>query len=341
MTSLQMVAALAAGSLAAVWAGATVLERSTEQLADHFGLPSDVRGAVVTALGSSFPEFTATVVAIALHDRVELAIGIVVGSAVFKVLVVPAVSALLSPGSGLRTDRELVYQETGFYVLAVASVLLVLALSVIYNPVETAAGGAGQAGELTRTLVLAPLGLYVFFLFLQYADAAEHGAGRTSGDRSALEYLTGLVVALVFVGVGVEGLVRAAIEFSEAFGTSEFLWGLTVVGAGASVPEVFVGVLAARNDEPGVSISTVLGSSTFDLLVAIPVAVLAVGAVTVNFGTVVPLFAFLVVAALLLLTVVRTDLKVSTAEAVGLLLVYGGFLGWMAAESVGRLALLA
>ncbi|WP_254821349.1 sodium:calcium antiporter [Haloglomus halophilum] len=336
MASLQVVAALAAGSLAAVWAGATVLERSTRQLADHFDLPSDVRGAVVTALGSSFPEFIATVVAITLHDRVELAVGIVVGSAVFKVLVVPGVSTLLSPGSSLQTDRELVYQETGFYVLSVATVLLVLALSVIYNPVAT----GSRTGELTRQLVLAPLGLYLFFLFLQYADAAEHGAGRASGDHSATQYLTGLVVSLVFVGVGVEGLVRAAIEFSDAFGTSEFLWGLTVVGAGVSVPEVFVGVLAARNDEPGVSISTVLGSSTFDLLVAIPVAVLVVGAVTVNFGAVVPLFVFLVGAALLLLTVVRTDLAVSTAEAVGLLFVYGGFLAWMAAESVGRLTLL-
>jgi cation:H+ antiporter len=339
MAGLQVVGAIALGSLAAVWVGATVLERATEQLAAHYGLPSDVRGAVVAALGSSFPEFTATVLAVTLHDQVELAIGIVVGSAVFKILVVPAASALLSPERGLETDRELVYQETGFYVLAVSSLLLVLALSVIYAPV---AGAGGQSGRLTRVLVLAPLGLYLFFLFLQYADAAEHRAEAryTKPDRPATQYWTALVVALVFVGVGVEGLVRTAIDLSATFGTAEFLWGLTVVGAGASVPEVFVGVLAARNDEPGVSVSTALGSSTFDLLVPVPVAVLAVGAVTVEFGAVVPLFAFLILASLLLLAVVRTDLRVSTAEALGLLVLYGGFIAWMAAESVGRLALL-
>lgn len=336
MASLQASAGIAVGALLAVWVGATVLERATGQLADHYDLPGDVRGAVVTALGASFPEFVATVVAVVRYDSVELAVGIVVGAAVFKVLVVPAASALLSSGSGLETDRELVYQETGFYVLAVATVLLVLALAVIYNPV----GSDGRVGELTRTLVLAPLGLYVVFLFLQYADAAEDGAGRPGGDRSPAEYLAGLTVALVFVGVGVEGLVRAAIGLSEAFGTAEFLWGLTVVGAGVSVPEVFVGVLAARNDEPAVSVSTALGSSTFDLLVPVPLAVLAVGAVAVEFGALAPLFGFLVVAALLLLTAVRTGLRVSTAEALGLLGLYGGFLAWMAAESVGRLSVL-
>jgi hypothetical protein len=40
------------------------------------------------------------------------------------------------------------------------------------------------------------------------------------------------------------------------------------------------------------------------------------------------------------LATVRTDPRVSAPGALGLLVLYGGFIAWMAAESLGHLALL-
>ena len=62
---------------AVTWHGAVRLEKACEVLAVHYRLPHVVRGAVLAAVGSSFPEFASTVLATALHGEFDLGLSVI------------------------------------------------------------------------------------------------------------------------------------------------------------------------------------------------------------------------------------------------------------------------
>jgi len=144
-----------------------------------------------------------------------------------------------------------------------------------------------------------------------------------------------LAAALLVIAVGVEGIVRAALSLGAIFDTPTFLWGLTVIAAGTSLPDAFVSVNAARDDDSVTSLTNVLGSNTFNLLVAIPVGVLLAGSATINFLAAVPTMGFLALATLVFIVFARTRLELTDLEAYGFLGLYGVFLLWMTLESTG------
>jgi cation:H+ antiporter len=243
------------------------------------------------------------------------------------------VSALLGDGH-LASNRDLVYKEAQFYILSVAVLLLTFSMAVIYFPT---AGNARLDGTLFWWLALAPIAFYGLYIFIQYHDTIEYvpdvpvDTGRIDPRRE-----WGLLVAsLVLILIGAEFLVRAAVGLGAAFGTSTFLWGLTVVAAGTSLPDTFVSVSAARVGNASVSLANVLGSNIFALLVALPAGVIAAGRITIDFGVVVPMMGFLIVASIAFFGVLRTDMVLSRRESYLLLSFYGVFVLWLISESLG------
>ena len=321
---------------AVVWAGSSALERSSGRLGRHYGLPRLIQGAILAAVGSSAPEIASTVIATIRYGEFELGVGVIVGSAVFNILVIPALSALLSDGT-LDTGRDVVYKEAQFYMLSVAALFLVFALAVIYYPVE----GPGLQGNVTRPLALSLLILYALYVFIQYLDVSDAGIEPVSLSRRPLLIEWGLLIGgIALIIAGVEGLLFAAIGLGDVFGTPSFLWGMTVVAAATSLPDALISVAAARIDEPAVSLGNVLGSNVFDLLVAVPAGIVLAGATPVSFADAVPMMAFLVVATVILFAFARTDMEITDREASSMLILYFVFVGWLLLESVGVVKVL-
>ena len=269
-----------------IWVGSSWLEGASEQLSEHYGLPQVVQGSVVAAVGSSFPELATVAFAALLTNSLGLGVGAVVGSAVFNVLVIPAVAAIATEDN-IESNRMLVYKEAQFYMLAVSVVVITFAMAVIYYP-DTSVDYL--AGEVTRPLAL-------------------------------------------ILGA-VHQLVEAVEALGLAFGIPEFIMGVTVAAGATSLPDALVSVRAARDDRGVASLANVLGSNTFDLLVAIPVGVLILGDASFNFAMAVPMFAVLTLATVLLFTVLRTDLHLSTPESAALLVSYLLFVAWVVVETL-------
>lgn len=332
---------LAAVSTAVVWKGSGWLEWASETLAVYYRLPAIVQGAVVAAVGSSFPELSTTVISTLLHGEFELGVAAIVGSAIFNVLVIPGLSGLL--GGRLQADINLVYKDAQFYIISVAVLLLAFSFAVIYNPVP----GTVLVGEMDRVIALMPVLLYGLYLFVQHQDTLEHHAeaaalqGETAEGAAEEEKIrplrvwSWLAVSLVVIVAGVEGLVQAALGLGEALGTPSFLWGLTVVAAGTSLPDAFISVKAARRGEGVVSLANVLGSNIFDLLIAVPVGILIAGSAPVDFAVAAPLMAFLTMATVVLFASLRTSLRLRRTEAGILLALYVVFVIWMVLETIG------
>ena len=316
---------LAAVAVVVIWKGSEYFEGAARLLSKYYGLPLAIHGAVVVAVGSSFPEVSSIVISTVVHGEFSLGVGAIVGSAIFNLLVIPALSALFS--EELEATRSLVHKDAQFYVISVLVLFTMFALGATYVP-----GGTNSEAILTPALTIFPLVTYGIYLFLHQQDASEQTIERPPGIRVSKQW-TILLVSLVVIAVGVEGLVQAALSLGELFDTPSILWGLTVIAAGTSLPDAFVSVNAAREDDSVTSLTNVLGSNIFNLLVAIPLGVLLAGSATINFLVAVPTMGFLMVATLVFIVFTRTDLELTDLEAYGFLGLYGLFLLWMILES--------
>jgi cation:H+ antiporter len=330
LTSLAFWAAVALLGTAVVWWGSGLLGTSSERLAAHYNLPDIVQGAVVVAVGSSFPELATTVLSTLVHGEFELGVAAIVGSALFNILIIPALAGLVSR-EPLTANRDLVYKEAQFYLIAVAVLLLTFSFAAIYHPVPN--GDGLIQGELTRGLALLPVAVYGLYVFVQYQDTMEYPPTEDVPEVRPGREWARLAVSLGVILAGVEALVRSAIHFGELLGTPSFLWGITVVAAGTSVPDAFVSVRAARDGRAVTSLANVLGSNIFDLLICIPAGVLIAGAAVVNYSVAAPMMAVLTVATIALFLVMRTHMVLSRPEAVALLMLYAGFVVWMGLEN--------
>jgi len=314
----------------AVWLGSSWLESASERLSEYYGLPQVVQGSVVAAVGSSFPEL-ATVAVSAFGGALGIGTGAIVGSAIFNVLVIPALAGI-STDEEIEANRTLVYKEAQFYMLAVSALVITFAMAVIYYPVG---GTEFITGEMNRPLAAIPLALYGLYLFIQVQDTADHEADPDAAAGIDVRRQWGYLLAgLAVILVAVHELVGAVETISAAVGVGEFIMGVTVAAAATSLPDALVSVRAAQDDRGVASLANVLGSNTFDLLVAIPVGVFIAGTWVFNFELAVPMFAVLTLATVLLFTFLRTDLALSTPESVALLVAYGLFVGWVVVEEV-------
>lgn len=334
---LLYVAFAVVGSLLVV-KGSSLLESSAEHLSLNYGLPPVVHGAVVVAIGSSFPELSSVVIS-ALRGNFELGISVVIGSAIFNILVIPGLSGIFSP-SGMKTDKELIYKDAQFYLLATAVFVLVLSVALIYNNVPDGEGGGRFIGELTRPLALIPVALYGLYFFIQKMEVDDFEVPeRPEGINVAKEWGR-LALSLLLVVIGVDGLVQAAEFFGEETGIPSFVWGITVIAAVTSVPDALISINLARKGEGVVSLANVLGSNSFDLLIAVPAGVLIAGTLSFQFDIAMPLVVFLGLATVLLFVQIRTGLVLSKRESISLLALYVVFIVWMILEQVDVTSLL-
>jgi cation:H+ antiporter len=332
MTTILFYVAVVLASTAVIWKGSVLLESSAEKLAHYYKLPPIVSGAVVVAVGSSFPELSTTVVSTIVHGQFELGVSAIVGSAIFNILVIPGASALVGK-THLEANRDLVYKEAQFYMLSVAVLLIMFAFAAIYHPVAPIPGDPAIRGEVDRPLALIPLVMYGLYLFVQWQDTMDFDGGE-EGERSspAKQWLL-LALSLVLIVVAVEGLVRSAIAFGKILGTPSYLWGITVLAASTSIPDAFVSVRAAQRGNAVTSLANVLGSNIFDLLVCIPAGILIAGTAVINFSVAAPMMAVLTVATLILFLFMRTGMVLSRREGWMLLGLYAAFVVWVSLES--------
>lgn len=329
MPELPLYLLLVIVATAVVWWGSDLLEKNAQGLSNYYGLPPVVHGAVVVAVGSSFPELSSTVLSTLLHGEFELGLSVVIGSAIFNILVIPGLSGWYAQGT-LKADKELVYKDAQFYIISVAVLMVAFSLAVIYFPVE----GQRLVGTMNRGIALLPFLMYGLYLFIQRQEVHDQREERQRPDEKPWKLWLKLLLSLVLIVVGVEGLVRAALFFGEYFGTPSFVWGILVIATVTSLPDVLISLRLARKGQGVPSLSNVLGSNIFDLLVAVPAGVLIAGATPVNFQVAMPLMTFLTLATVLLFTLLRIDLDLNRRESTILLLTYALFTAWIILEAL-------
>jgi cation:H+ antiporter len=249
--------------------GAELLVRGASRLAIAAGISPLVVGLTVVAFGTSSPELAVTVSSTFAGES-DVALGNVVGSNIFNVLLILGLAALVAP---LVVAQQLVRLDVPIMIGA-SALVLVLSLD-------------GLIGRLDGAILFAGIVSYTVFLIRQSRreTAAVRGEYEEAfGGEERKHSATAINVLFVAVGLGLLVLgsrwfVQAAITTATALGVSELVIGLTIVAAGTSLPEVATSVLATIRGERDIAVGNVVGSNIFNLL-----AVLGLGSLVAPVG---------------------------------------------------------
>jgi cation:H+ antiporter len=246
--------------------GAELLVRAAVGLAAGWGVRPLIIGLTLIGLCSSAPQLTVSLQAV-FSETPDIAVGSVLGSTVFNLLVTLGLAALLTP---LRVSRPVVRLDIPMMIGAAA---LVFGLAIDQ-----------RLGRLDGFILMAGLALYMALVWRQSRYHArpcpktpvptEHPWGRGLGL---------LVVGVALLAAGGRVLLDAALELALDYGLSDRIIGLTIVAIGASMPELATSLIAARRGQRDLAVGNVIGSSLFNLLGVLGLtAVLAPGPLSIS-----------------------------------------------------------
>ena len=242
------------GGLALILMGANCLTDGASSVAKKWGVSDLVIGLTIVAFGTSAPELVISSLS-AVSGSAELAIGNVVGSNIFNILIIIGCVALVMP---IKVDKSIMSNEIPLVILS-ALAMLFCANDAILN------GGSANLISRADGLIL----LLFFAIFMRYTfSIATKGCGddnteeiKTMSGIKATFFILGGLAGLIFGG---QFFVDGASGIALSMGVSESVVGLTIVAAGTSLPELATSLTAAFKKNPGMAIGNVIGSNIFN-----------------------------------------------------------------------------
>ncbi|MDA0232272.1 MAG: calcium/sodium antiporter [Chloroflexi bacterium] len=245
--------------------GAEGLVRGATRLGRLAGLSPLVVGLTIVSFATTTPEASVSIVA-AADGRGGLAVGNVLGSNIFNILVVAGAAATIIaiPVSNITIRKDLP--------------VLIIATAVVYLLAVN-----GTVVEWEGILLLLALAGFITFSILQSRRTAR--ATRESFvTRTRRAALNEMGIGVVFSGAGAALLilgsrlfVNSASDIASALGVSELIIGLTIVAAGTSAPELTTAIVAALRGETDLAIGNAVGASVINVLGVIGASALVSG----------------------------------------------------------------
>lgn len=234
-------------------------------IARRWGVPPLMIGLVLVSIGSSLPDLVVCLMSTA-SGKSTLAVGDVVGSNIFDVILVLGVMAVVRPYS---VDRSALTQS--FTMLFIASLVL-----FFFGDDSLVNGGGTNVVSRSEGLAL----LVLAFLFFRssissqkYAELAANtvrmrnkthlvDADNTDNSKPLKAWLawTMLVGGLGALVVGGDWLVKGASAIAAKAGMSESLIGLTIVSFGGASPDLAASLAALLKGKSSLALGNIIGA---------------------------------------------------------------------------------
>ena len=318
---------------------------SLDEISTRLKLSDEVAGASLMAIGSSAPELSIALMALFTDGGAhsDVGIGTIVGSAVFNILVITGVSAVVAGGLHIHifaVGRDIIYYLISIFYLgavffdghvSLIEAILGLVGYAVYMGVlivlkdpeadDEPPTDVRKGAELERGKIA---GWHQFESLVVGVLWRVTGAPEKNFIRAFVVSIA-LIVALSYV------LVEAMIVFSAGIGIPPVIVALTLLAAGTSAPDLMSSLDVAREGRGGMAVANAVGSNTFDLLVGlalpwtIALAFLGLSGIDVGTGDLWISIGILVATTLVLFAFLWTERGLSRREGIVLLLLYAVF----------------
>lgn len=217
-------------------------------LATKLGISQIVIGLTIVAIGTSMPEFFVSIVS-AIKETPDLAVGNIVGSNIFNVLLIVGVAATVAP---IAIQRATVRRDIPIAI--VASIMLTFMM---------------LDDNISRIDALILFAAFIAFIWITLRNSKND----TNEKDASTEKVIPTWKSVLFIIFGLVGLVLGsnifvdnASSLAHGWGISDAVIGLTIVAGGTSLPELATSAVAARKGDSGIAIGNVLGSNVFNIL---------------------------------------------------------------------------
>ena len=236
--------AVLAGGLAVLMVAADRFVLGASDLATRMNVPPIVIGAVVLGFGTSAPEMVVSTVAAAQHE-IDLGLGNIVGSNVANLTLVLGVAALIRPiDLPFGTKRR--------------ALVCLLSVGLFGWLVQ------GTASIFEGLVLLGAVALALTALVRMDTEEMTSERHLISGSlASAWGWTAG---GLLLTVASAQSVVWAATTIAERAGLAHGFVGFSLVALGTSLPELVTVIAAARRNESGLIIGSLLGSNVFNSL---------------------------------------------------------------------------
>ena len=240
--------------LAMVVYGSDILVDGASSVARKIGISDFVIGIVIVGFGTSCPELVVSVTG-ALDGSSAIALGNVIGSNIFNVLLILGLTAVMLPIGVTKHNKTV-------------DLPILLGVSLFFSLVVL-------KGTLNR--VDAVIFLIIFALYVTYNLKA--GKQDESAEEEGSEKTYGLALSCLMIAGGLAGLilggklfVNSAVDIAHALGASEKFIAVTILAVGTSLPELMTCVVAAAKKKGQLALGNIVGSNVFNILLILGVA---------------------------------------------------------------------
>jgi len=300
--------------------GADLLVDYASALAKKLNIPNIVIGLTIVAFGTSAPELVVNVFASLEHNS-AIALGNILGSNIFNIGGILAVSAIITP---LAVRNSTTWIEIPLALLA-GIVVFALANDKLID--------GSEISSLSRIDGIVLLIFFVIFLVYNFTLIKKGGfTDEVSVKDVAPWKATLLVIAgLVLLVAGGRVIVYGAIEVASRLGISERVIGLTIVSIGTSLPELATSVVAARKKNFDIAIGNVVGSNIFNIFFILGVSA-TIYPVSVQQGSNIDILMNILLGLIVFVFIFTGKEKwIDRKEGIVMLLIYLGYLGYLIA----------
>ncbi len=268
----------------------------------------------IIAIASSLPNLFVGVSSI-IHKIPELSFGDIVGGNIIDLTLVVAIVVLI--GNGLPAESRLI-QSSAIFTAYIAILPLILAFD-------------GKLGRGDGLFLLFSFFLYIIWLFAKKERFTKIYEEEKKEEKipSFLKNFKGffldigkLFLALFFLLIASEGIVRSINFFREIFHLSLPLLGILVVGLGNSLPELYFGIVSAKKKQNWLILGTLMGSVIVAATLVLGIVAFLCPFEVADFSPFVIARFFLIISALFFFFFIRTGKKITSKEAIILLIIY-------------------
>ncbi len=240
--------------LTLILGGANYLTDGASALAQRLRMPEFLIGLTIVAIGTSMPEMVVSVLS-AINGQPDMAIGNVVGSNIFNVLLILGMCAMVRPiaftKSNIRFDIP--------FGVAASLLLFILALDTLI--------GTGTTDSISRLDGAFMLLLYIA-LMVYTIRTTERPTQESSTQKSMTIWLMSVMIigGLCVLIFGGELFLNSATSIARSLGVSESVIAITLVAGGTSLPELAASIVSLIKGKADLALGNVLGSNIANIL---------------------------------------------------------------------------
>ena len=238
--------------------GANWLVDGSTSIARKTGISEFVIGITIVGIGTSTPEMVVSYFA-AFQGQSEIALGNVIGSNIFNILMILGITTLIKPVTMSRENR---LKDIPMNILVTGALLILwLAHSIL---------GIGQ-NQISRLEGLLMLIAFVAYLWMMFRS----GNDNTEDENEEIKTFSPAMAVIMIIGGlacligGGRVFVNSATAIAHYLNLSEKFIAITIMAAGTSLPELATCIVAARKGRNQMALGNVIGSNISNILLIV------------------------------------------------------------------------